>query len=56
MPEDLWTNVQETIVFDPKGYIVYDDTVLDKRHSFKIECVYKQWSGNEHKTIRVLGS
>lgn len=54
-PEDLWQSVQETIVFSPNGYIVFDDTVLDKRHSFKIACVKRQWSGNEHKVIKGIG-
>jgi hypothetical protein len=54
-PQDLWESVQETIMFDPAGYLAYDDTVLDKRHSFKIECVKSQWSGNEHKTIKGIG-
>lgn len=54
-PQDLWESVQETIVFDPDGYLAYDDTVLDKRHSFKIELVRSQWSGNEHKTIKGIG-
>jgi len=54
-PENLWESVQETIVFDPAGYLAFDDTVLDKRHSFKIECVKSQWSGNEHKTIKGIG-
>jgi hypothetical protein len=54
-PGDLWKSVQETIVFSPNGYIVFDDTVLDKRHSFKIACVKSQWSGNEHKTIKGIG-
>ena len=54
-PDDLWQSVQETIVFSPNGYLAYDDTVLDKRHSFKIECVKSQWSGNEHKTIKGIG-
>jgi hypothetical protein len=54
-PETLWESVQETIVFDPAGYLAFDDTVLDKRHSFKIECVKSQWSGNEHRTIKGIG-
>lgn len=54
-PQDLWESVQETIVFDPAGYLAYDDTVLDKRHSFKIELARSQWSGNEHKTIKGIG-
>ena len=52
---ELWKNVQETLVLSPNGYLVYDDTVLDKRHSFKIENVYKQYSGNEYRTIKGIG-
>lgn len=52
---DLWANVQESIVLEPGGFIAFDDTVLDKRHSFKIESVKKQWSGNEHRAIKGIG-
>lgn len=54
-PEDLWQSVQETICTHTEGYLLYDDTVLDKRHSFKIEYVRSQWSGNEHRTIKGIG-
>lgn len=53
--EDLWEAVQETIQFSPNGYIAFDDSVLDKHHSFKIELVRSQWSGNEHRTIKGIG-
>jgi Transposase DDE domain len=53
--DDLWQSVQETIVFSKNGYLAYDDTVLDKRHSVKIEMAQKQWSGNEHKVIMGIG-
>lgn len=53
--EDLWESVQESLVVSPDGYLVFDDTVLDKRHSFKIGYVKSQWSGNEHKTIKGIG-
>lgn len=53
--QDLWRNVQATLIMDPDGYLLFDDTVLDKRHSFKIESVYKQFSGNEHKVIKGIG-
>ena len=54
-PENLWESVQETLVTSKYGYVVFDDTVLDKRHSFKIACVKSQWSGNEHRTIKGIG-
>ena len=43
------------LVLSPNGYLVFDDTVLEKRHSFKIACVKSQWSGNEHKVIKGIG-
>lgn len=54
-PEDLWKSIQEALVLSPNGYLLFDDTVLDKRHSFKIACVKSQWSGNEHKAIKSMG-
>src|ERR1700750_1416221 len=53
--EDLWQEVQKTLVMSPNGYLLFDDTVLDKRHSFKIENVYKQFSGNTHTVIKGIG-
>lgn len=53
--EDLWKEVQQTLVMDVGGYLLFDDTVVDKRHSFKIETVYKQFSGNAHKVIKGIG-
>jgi hypothetical protein len=54
-PQQLWEGVQETLVQHPNGYLLFDDTVLDKNHSFKIECVQKQYSGNEHRVIKGIG-
>jgi hypothetical protein len=34
---------------------VFDDSVLDKRYSSKIELVRKQYSGNEHRVIKGIG-
>ncbi len=31
-----------------KGFVIFDDTVLDKRHSHKIEMARCQYSGNAH--------
>jgi hypothetical protein len=46
-PKTLWLNV--------KKVLEVDDTVLDKRHSQKIELVRKQYSGNAHQIIRGIG-
>ena len=37
------------------GKIIFDDTVLNKKYSQKIELVRKQYSGNEHKVIKGIG-
>ena len=34
---------------------MFDDTVLDKDSSFKIELVRKQYSGNAHGLIKGIG-
>ncbi|NEP74783.1 hypothetical protein [Okeania sp. SIO2G5] len=52
---DLWRNVKEEIVTDKEGYLIFDDTVLNKKFSDKIEIVRRQYSGNEHQVIRGIG-
>jgi hypothetical protein len=37
------------------GYLIFDDTVLDKRYSEDIELTRRQYSGNEHRVIRGIG-
>jgi Transposase DDE domain len=54
-PRDLWHHVQRDLVPSPAGYLVFDDTVLDKNHSRHIALVRRQWSGNEHHVIRGIG-
>lgn len=53
--EIIWHNVRASIVEDPEASIVFDDTVLDKRYSEKIEFVRRQYSGNEHRVIKGIG-
>nr|VFJ93345.1 MAG: hypothetical protein BECKH772B_GA0070898_1004216 [Candidatus Kentron sp. H] len=38
-----------------QSYVVFDDTVLDKRRSFKIELVRYQYSGNAKRVIKGIG-
>lgn len=54
-PRLVWDNVASQVVTNEQGYILFDDTVLDKRHSFKIELVRRQWSGNAKKVIKGIG-
>jgi hypothetical protein len=48
-PSLLWDNVKELIEREENAYLIFDDTVIDKRHSEEIELTRWQYSGNEHK-------
>ena len=54
-PRLLWDNVKALLQLSENAYVVFDDTVLDKRHSTSIEVVRRQYSGNEHRVIRGIG-
>ena len=54
-PEQVWNASKDQIVLSRNGFIIFDDSVLDKNHSRKIGLVYKQYSGNEHRVIRGIG-
>lgn len=51
----IWEHVKGAIVHSPRGCIVFDDSVLDKNHSRKIEMVKLQYSGNAHGLIKGIG-
>lgn len=54
-PALLWESVEELLVQSPDGYLLFDDTVLDKRFGPQIEMTRRQWSGNAHAIIRGIG-
>jgi Transposase DDE domain len=54
-PHTLWEQIKDDVGQTDQGWIVFDDTVLDKRHSRDIEGVRTQYSGNEHGIIRGIG-
>lgn len=54
-PRLLWDNVQPLLQPGSNAYLLFDDTVLDKRHSASIELARRQYSGNEHRVIRGIG-
>lgn len=54
-PRLLWENVQPLIQADEQAYIIFDDTVLDKRYAEDIELTRRQYSGNEHRVLRGIG-
>ena len=54
-PRLVWENVKEIVEPDANGYIIFDDSVLDKRYSQEIEMVRRQYSGNEHGVLKGIG-
>jgi hypothetical protein len=54
-PRLVWDNVRAQVVETARGYVIFDDTVLDKNYSSAIELVRRQYSGNAHGVIRGIG-
>lgn len=54
-PRLLWDNVKPLLQESQNGYLLFDDTVVDKRYSTSIELTRRQYSGNEHRVIRGIG-
>lgn len=54
-PSVLWANVKADIEVSEQGYVLFDDMVLNKRHSREARLVRRQWSGNEKRVIRGIG-
>jgi len=54
-PRVLWDKVQDQLVETPRGYLLFDDTVLDKNYSQAIELVRSQYSGNAKAVIKGIG-
>jgi hypothetical protein len=54
-PRLLWENVETVLQRCENAYVLFDDPVVDKHYSDSIELVRRQYSGNEHRGIRVIG-
>lgn len=54
-PRLLWDNVKLLLQPSKNAYVLFDDTVLDKRYSSSIDLTRRQYSGNEHRVIRGIG-
>ncbi|MCG9126006.1 hypothetical protein JT359_00255 [Candidatus Poribacteria bacterium] len=52
---ELWASVKDNIDFDEEGYLIFDDVVLSKIHSKRIEIVRFQWIGSDKKVIQGIG-
>lgn len=54
-PRLVWENVQAQVEQTPAGYVIFDDTVIDKDFSTRIELVRRQYSGNAHGLVKGIG-
>ncbi len=45
-PRMLWEHVKNDVVLAPDGYLIFDDTVIDKRYAKKIALAQRHYSGN----------
>jgi len=54
-PRLVWDNVRTQVAAHADGCVLFDDTVLDKNHSHRIELVRRQYSGNAHGLIKGIG-
>jgi hypothetical protein len=52
--DSLWNEVRQ-FVTPKEGYMIVDDTVLDKPYSKKMGFVQYQWSGKHHRTVKGIG-
>ena len=43
--EDLWQNVKEEFVSDTEAYLIFDNTVINKKYGYNIELTRRQYSG-----------
>jgi len=55
IPRLLWDNVKALIQIAENAFVIFDDTVLDKRYAEEIELTRRQYSGNEHRVMRGIG-
>lgn len=51
----VWEHARSQIQSSPCGFVIFDDTVLDKNFSHQIELVRLQYSGNAHGLIKGIG-
>jgi hypothetical protein len=54
-PRLVWENVSNEVIQTENGYVIFDDTVVDKNYYNSIELVRRQYSGNAHGVIKGIG-
>ena len=41
---------------DTEAYLIFDDTVINKKYGYNIELTRRQYSGNEYQVVCVLSA
>ena len=54
-PRIVWEQVKSDVVQTPDGYIIFDDTPIEKAHAKKIGLAKHQYSGNARKVVNGIG-
>ena len=54
-PRLRWENVERVLEPDEDGFVIFDDTVLNKEFGPHIAPSRRQWSGNEHGIVNGIG-
>ena len=54
-PSAVWKMARPQIVLSAQGFLLFDDSVMDKNCSEKIELVRRQYTGNAKAVIRGIG-
>ena len=54
-PRLVWEHVQPHLVQTEQGYVIFDDTVLDKHYARNIALARVQYSGNAKGVINGIG-
>lgn len=50
-PAELWAEVQDQVRRDD-GFLVLDDSVLDKPYAWKMDLVHRVWSGKHKRVVK----
>ena len=51
----IWEKAKQDIIYSPSGYLIFDDSVLDKSGSRKIALARWQYSGTIHRCVMGIG-
>ena len=48
--------LKKNLFGDTEAYLIFDDTVINKKYGYNIEITQRQYSGNEHQVVCVLSA